>query len=143
MKSYIIIFIFGLFWGVFCFVLFCFFGFVLFCFVFLVFQDRVSLYTLGCPGTHFVDQAGLELRNPLASASRVLGLKACTTTAGLKIFLMIYLFLFYVHWCFACMYVCVRMSDLLELELWIIVNAMWVLRIEPGSLGRASSALNC
>jgi hypothetical protein len=35
----------------------------------LVFQDRVSLYSPGCPGTHFVDQAGLELRNPPASAS--------------------------------------------------------------------------
>jgi hypothetical protein len=45
------------------------------------FQDRVSLYSPGCPGTHFVDQAGLELRNPPASASQVLGLKACTTTA--------------------------------------------------------------
>jgi hypothetical protein len=30
----------------------------------------------------FVDQAGLELRNPPASASRVLGLKACATTPG-------------------------------------------------------------
>jgi hypothetical protein len=30
--------------------------------------------------THLVDQAGLELRNPPASASRVLGLKACATT---------------------------------------------------------------
>jgi hypothetical protein len=47
---------------------------------FLVFRDRVSLYSPGCPGTHFVDQAGLELRNPPASASRVLGLKACATT---------------------------------------------------------------
>jgi hypothetical protein len=47
----------------------------------LVFQDRVSLYSPGCPGTHSVDQAGLELRNPTASASRVLGLKACATTA--------------------------------------------------------------
>ena len=37
---------------------------------------------LGCPGTHSVDQAGLELRNPTASASQVLGLKACTTTPG-------------------------------------------------------------
>jgi hypothetical protein len=27
----------------------------------------------GCPGTHFVDQAGLELRNLPASASPVLG----------------------------------------------------------------------
>jgi hypothetical protein len=51
----------------------------------LVFRDRVSLYSLGCPGTHFVDQAGLELRNPPASASRVLGLKACATTPGLEV----------------------------------------------------------
>ena len=29
---------------------------------------------------HFVDQAGLELGNPPASASQVLGLKACATT---------------------------------------------------------------
>jgi hypothetical protein len=39
-------------------------------FVFLFFQDRVSLYSPGCPGTHFVDQAGLELRNSPASASQ-------------------------------------------------------------------------
>jgi hypothetical protein len=51
----------------------------LFCFVF---RDRVSLYSPGCPGTHFVDQAGLELRNPPASASQVLGLKACATKPG-------------------------------------------------------------
>jgi hypothetical protein len=50
-------------------------------FSFLVFQDRVSLCSPGCPGTHSVDQAGLQLRNPPASASQVLGLKACTTTA--------------------------------------------------------------
>jgi hypothetical protein len=30
-----------------------------------------------------VDQGGLELRNPPASASQVLGLKACATTAWL------------------------------------------------------------
>ncbi|GAB1302732.1 Lysosome-associated membrane glycoprotein 2 [Apodemus speciosus] len=36
----------------------------------------VSLCNHGCPGTHSVDQAGLELRNPPASASQVLGLKA-------------------------------------------------------------------
>jgi hypothetical protein len=51
-------------------------------FFFLVFQDRVSLCSLGYPGTHFVDQASLELRNPPASASQVLGLKACATTPG-------------------------------------------------------------
>jgi hypothetical protein len=42
----------------------------------------VSLYSPGCPGTHSVDKAGLELRNPPASASQVLGLKACATTPG-------------------------------------------------------------
>jgi hypothetical protein len=47
------------------------------------FQDRVSLCSTGCSGTHSVDQAGLELRNPPTSASQVLGLKACATTAQL------------------------------------------------------------
>jgi hypothetical protein len=65
---------------------FLFFSFLLFIFlIFLVFRDRVSLSSPGCPGTHFVDQAGLELKNPPASASasasvsRVLGLKVCAT----------------------------------------------------------------
>jgi len=61
-----------------------------FCFLFLFFvlfvcfQDRVSLCSPGCPRTHSVDQAGLELRNPPASASRVLGLKTCATMPGPK-----------------------------------------------------------
>ena len=50
-------------------------------FFFLVFQDRVFLCIPGCPGTHFVEQAGLELRNPPASASQVLGSKAGATIA--------------------------------------------------------------
>jgi hypothetical protein len=49
-------------------------------FVCLFFQDRVPLCSPGWSGTHSVDQAGLELRNPPASASQVLGLKVCTTT---------------------------------------------------------------
>jgi hypothetical protein len=57
-----------------------------FCFCF--FPDRVSLYSPGWPGTHFVDQAGLELRNPPASASRVLGLKACATTTQLHPYIL-------------------------------------------------------
>jgi hypothetical protein len=48
------------------------------------FQDRVSLCSPGCPGTHSVDQAGLELRNLPTSASQVLGLKVCATTARLR-----------------------------------------------------------
>jgi hypothetical protein len=59
--------------------LFLFLSFFLFLFLFL-FQDKVSPYSSDCPGTHFVDQAGLKLRNPPASASQVLGLKACATT---------------------------------------------------------------
>jgi hypothetical protein len=39
--------------------------------LFFGFRDRVSLYSSGCPETHSVDQAGLELRNLPASASRV------------------------------------------------------------------------
>jgi hypothetical protein len=74
-----------------CLFLFSFFlvGFVVVVFVCLfvcLFQDRVSLYSPGCPGTHFVNQAGPELRNP--SASRVLGLKACASTAQVCVFLL-------------------------------------------------------
>jgi hypothetical protein len=58
--------------------LFC-FGCLFVCLFVLVFRDRVSLYSPGCPGTHLVDQAGLELRNPPASASRVLRLKGYAT----------------------------------------------------------------
>ena len=44
------------------------FLFVSFCFVVVVvFRDSVSLYSPGCPGTHFVDQALLKLRNLPAS----------------------------------------------------------------------------
>jgi hypothetical protein len=60
------------------FLFFCLFGCLFVClFGWLVWfsQDRVSLYSPGCLGTHFVDQAGLELRNLFASASQVLGLK--------------------------------------------------------------------
>jgi hypothetical protein len=102
-----------------------------FFFFFLVFRDRVSLYSPGCPGTHFVDQAGLELRNPPASASRVLGLKACATTAQREFyFLNIY---FYVYvWMSTCVsivcvsgaYGCQKMTlDSLELKKQLVVGA--------------------
>ena len=47
----------------------------------IFFRDRVSLCITGRPGSHSVDQAGLEFRNPSAFASQVLGLKDCTSTA--------------------------------------------------------------
>jgi hypothetical protein len=62
------------------------------CFV-LFFQHSVSLYSPGCPGTHSVDQAGLELRNLPSSASQVLGLKVCITTA----WLFLYFYKFVLH----------------------------------------------
>jgi hypothetical protein len=81
---------------------FLFFSFLFVCF--LLFRDRVSLCISGCSGTHFVDQAGLKLRNLPASASQVLGLKASATTAQhVHPLLMFYLVLFY----FMCMCVCV------------------------------------
>ena len=58
----------------------------LFVCLFVCFRDMVSLCSPGCPGIHSVDQAGLELRNPPVSASQVLGLKACATTARLDTF---------------------------------------------------------
>jgi hypothetical protein len=56
-------------------------GFVLFCFS----RQGFSLCSPGCPETHSVDQAGLD---PPASASQVLGLKACATTAQLIVILV-------------------------------------------------------
>ena len=43
--------------------------------------------------------------------------------------------------CYHCLYVCVGMLDPLELELQTVVSCH-VLGIEPGSYGRAASALN-
>ncbi|GAB1295116.1 Protein broad-minded [Apodemus speciosus] len=70
-------------------------------------RNRVSLYSPGCPRTHSVDQAGLELRNSLASASQVLGLKACTATGGLSICLqwITQCFWNYLDWIEICHYI--------------------------------------
>jgi hypothetical protein len=67
------------------------FYFILFYFISLLLfwgevQDRVSLYSAGCPEPHSVDQAGLELRNPPASASQVLGLKTSLTLKRTTLF---------------------------------------------------------
>ena len=66
------------------------------------FRDRVSLCSSGCPGTYFVDQASLKLRNLPASASRVLGLKACASTArpGFWVFYFCFVLFCFVLFCF-------------------------------------------
>jgi hypothetical protein len=61
MKIYL--FVFGLVWFEFC-----------------LFETGLLCVVLAVLGTHSVDQAGLELRNPPASASQVLRLKVCTAT---------------------------------------------------------------
>ena len=50
---------------------------ICFCFVvwFLVFQDRVSLYSPGCPVTHSVDHAGLGTQKSTC---------LCLSSAGIK-----------------------------------------------------------
>jgi hypothetical protein len=53
----------------------------------LVVQDRVSLYSPGYLGASFVDQAGLELRDLSAPASRVLGLKVSAQIIIIIIFI--------------------------------------------------------
>jgi hypothetical protein len=35
-------------------------------FLCFVFEDRTSVGSLGCPGTYFVDQAGLGFKEPTA-----------------------------------------------------------------------------
>ena len=56
----------------FCFVSFLFFSFLFFSFSFSFLQDRISLRSSGYLGTRSVDQDGLELKDPPASASQVL-----------------------------------------------------------------------
>ena len=60
--------------------------FFLFCFVFLGRFSRqgLSVALESVLELSLVDQTGLELRTPPASASQVLGLKACATTARLR-----------------------------------------------------------
>jgi hypothetical protein len=64
---------------------------------FLFFRDRVSLCSPGCPGTHFVDQADLELRNPSASASQVLGVRHHRLFLSLFFFLVFLRSLSHIH----------------------------------------------
>jgi hypothetical protein len=73
---------------------------IIVCFGFwFIFRDRISLCSPGCPGTHSVDQAGLKLRNPPASASQVLGLKASATMPGPAGYFILYVWVSSLHVC--------------------------------------------
>jgi hypothetical protein len=63
-------------------------------FIYFWFFETGFLCSPGCPGAHFVDQAGLKLKNLPASASQVLGLMACATTARPIFFFFFFLDLF-------------------------------------------------
>jgi hypothetical protein len=87
-------------------------------------RDRVSLCSPGCPGTHSVDQAGLELRNSPASASQVLGLKACATTARLECYSYSSLLI--------CVCACVRICVCMYVCACMYMCVMYVLVLEHG-----------
>jgi hypothetical protein len=64
----------------------------IFIFCFWFFETGFLCIALAVLELTFVDQAGLELRNPPASASRMLGLKACAATPSMNVFIYIWLF---------------------------------------------------
>ena len=66
----------------------------------------------------------------VAQQVKVLGVRTDSINAVLKVFFVVVLFLTFI-WCFACMYVCVRVSDLLELESQMVVSC---LGLNPGPL---------
>jgi hypothetical protein len=72
---------------------------VLFCFVFICFWDRISLYSPGHPGTHCIDQAVLELRDPPVSVSWLLELNACTAAWQYLLFYYCVKSCLHVMWC--------------------------------------------
>jgi hypothetical protein len=61
----------------------------LFFFFFWFFETGFLYIALAFLELTFVDQAGLEHRNPPASASQVLGSKACATTARRRMFFLV------------------------------------------------------
>jgi hypothetical protein len=57
----------------------------------------------------------------VAQQVKVLGVRTDSINAVLKVFFVVVLFLTFM-WSFACMYVCVRIPDPLELELQTVVS---------------------
>ena len=106
------------------------------------FRDRVSLCSSGCPGTHSVDQAGLELRNLPASASQELGLKVCATTPG-KCTCCLFSFFPFLKDLFIRKYTVAVPEESVRPHYGWLWATMWVLGFELRTFGRAVSAFIC
>ena len=91
-------------------------------YLFIYFKTGFLCVALAVLELTFVDQAGLELRNPPASVSQVLGLKACDTTPGFLIFFFKLLVkIFFARFilfceCFAYVHVCALYAILVPTE---------------------------
>jgi hypothetical protein len=103
-----------------------FFSFFLFSFDF---QDRVSLCGPGCPGTHSVDQAGLELR--------VLGSKAYAWLLFFFLKKNLFIYIMYMSALSSC-----TPADSIWAHYRCLWTTMWLLGIELRASGRTVSALS-
>jgi hypothetical protein len=95
-----------------------------------VYGERVFLCIPGHPGTHSIDQAALKLRDSPASVSRVLGLKACNTSAQFSCFILIQDYLVVVG----------EMFQLLGMSL-VPINHVWGRTIPGNSRFKESDVL--
>ena len=99
-----------------------------------VFQDRVSLYSPACPRTHFVDQVVLELRGQPASASWVLGLKVCATTAWPRRFFCCCTFLFWFGFS-CCGEAMIKQTGRKKEFIWLIGYSLLLREVKQGPRG--------
>ena len=109
----------------------------LFIYLFRLLWDRVSLCCFGaCPGISSYRPGRPRTHRDLPdSASQVLGLKVCITTAQQR-----FTYLLFIQYS-ACMYACRQEESTRSHYRWLRAT-MWLLRIELRTFGRAGSALN-
>ena len=108
---------------------------------------KVSLCSLSSPGACSVDHTGLELRDPSASASQILGLKMCSITDSQGLYLSVLSACSQV-----CMYtICVTgnwrgqkmVLESLELELPATVTTWYRCWIQTPVLLKSCTSCNC
>ena len=106
-----------------------------------LFQDRVSLCSPSCPGTRSVDQVGLELRNPPASASWMLGLKTCIIMPSQIWLFFMCMPVLLTCMCSMCMQCPGRPEEGVRSHYGWLWATMWLLGFELRTFRRAVSAL--